>query len=109
MNWEALGAIGEIVGAVAVIVTLRYLAVQIRGGMRIRAAGFELATSRRFPARLAWEGLHLSIRIKGEGEFSACPIRGSTARHVRVQPIGIEPSSLRTLQCGRRARSESTG
>ena len=30
MNWEALGAIGEIVGAVAVIATLAYLAVQIR-------------------------------------------------------------------------------
>jgi hypothetical protein len=30
MNWEALGAIGEIVGAVAVVVTLGYLAVQIR-------------------------------------------------------------------------------
>ena len=30
MNWDALGAIGEIVGAVAVVVTLAYLAVQIR-------------------------------------------------------------------------------
>jgi hypothetical protein len=30
MNWEALGAIGEIVGAVAVVLTLGYLAVQIR-------------------------------------------------------------------------------
>lgn len=30
MNWEALGATGEIAGAVAVIVTLGYLAVQIR-------------------------------------------------------------------------------
>lgn len=30
MNWDALGAIGEIIGAVAVVVTLLYLAVQIR-------------------------------------------------------------------------------
>ena len=30
MNWEALGAIGEIVGAVAVVLTLGYLAVQIQ-------------------------------------------------------------------------------
>jgi len=30
MNWEALGAIGEIVGALAVVATLIYLAVQIR-------------------------------------------------------------------------------
>ena len=30
MNWDALGAIGEVVGAIAVVVTLIYLAVQIR-------------------------------------------------------------------------------
>ncbi len=30
MNWEAAGAIGEIVGALAVFLTLAYLAIQIR-------------------------------------------------------------------------------
>jgi hypothetical protein len=30
MNWDALGAIGEVVGAVAVVLTLGYLAIQIR-------------------------------------------------------------------------------
>ena len=30
MNWEAIGAIGEILGAIAVLVTLVYLALQIR-------------------------------------------------------------------------------
>ena len=30
MNWEALGAIGELVGAVAIIVTLVYLAFQVK-------------------------------------------------------------------------------
>ncbi len=30
MNWDAIGAIGEILGAVAVLVTLVYLATQIR-------------------------------------------------------------------------------
>ena len=30
MNWDAVGAIGEIVGAVAVLITLIYLSVQIR-------------------------------------------------------------------------------
>lgn len=30
MNWEAVGAISELVGAVAVVVTLLYLAMQIR-------------------------------------------------------------------------------
>ncbi len=30
MNWEAIGAIGEIIGAIAVVATLGYLALQIR-------------------------------------------------------------------------------
>ena len=30
MNWEAIGAIGEIVGALAVVITLAYLVIQIR-------------------------------------------------------------------------------
>ena len=30
MNWEAIGAIGEVLGALAVVITLIYLAVQVR-------------------------------------------------------------------------------
>ena len=30
MNWEAIGSIGEVLGAVAVLVTLLYLAAQIK-------------------------------------------------------------------------------
>ena len=37
MNWEAIGVIAEVVGAVAVVATLTYLAVQIRTA-RIDAA-----------------------------------------------------------------------
>ena len=31
MNWQAIGAIGEILGAIAVLLTLIYLALQFRG------------------------------------------------------------------------------
>lgn len=34
MNWDAVGAIGEIAGAIGVIVTLIYLAVQLRQNTR---------------------------------------------------------------------------
>lgn len=34
MNWEAIGAVGEIVGAAAVVATLAYLASQIRVQIR---------------------------------------------------------------------------
>lgn len=35
MNWEAIGAIGEIVGAIAVLLTLFYLSIQIRQGVKL--------------------------------------------------------------------------
>ena len=35
MNWEAIGAAGELVGAIAVVVTLIYLARQIRENSRV--------------------------------------------------------------------------
>jgi hypothetical protein len=38
MNWEAIGAIGEILGAVGVIATLAYLAVQIRQNTKMARA-----------------------------------------------------------------------
>ena len=38
MNWEAIGATGEIVGALAVVVTLFYLAQQIRHNTRMARA-----------------------------------------------------------------------
>lgn len=34
MNWEAIGAVGEVVGALGVVVTLAYLAQQIRENSR---------------------------------------------------------------------------
>jgi hypothetical protein len=30
INWDAIGAVGEIVGAIAVLATLIYLVIQIR-------------------------------------------------------------------------------
>ncbi len=38
MNWEAIGAVGEIVGAIAVVITLVYLAAQIRSNTRTTKA-----------------------------------------------------------------------
>jgi hypothetical protein len=41
MNWDAVGAIGEIVGAAAVVATLGYLALQIRQNTReLRSSSF---------------------------------------------------------------------
>ena len=34
MNWDAIGAIGEIIGSIAVVLTLAFLVIQIRHGSR---------------------------------------------------------------------------
>lgn len=38
MNWDALGAIAELVGALAVLITLIYLALQVRQNNRLMQA-----------------------------------------------------------------------
>jgi hypothetical protein len=38
VNWEAIGAVGEVLGAAGVIISLLYLAVQIRGDARAKRA-----------------------------------------------------------------------
>lgn len=47
MNWDAIGAIGEILGAVAVVVSIGYLSFQVRSNTRaMRAsAGFDATHS----------------------------------------------------------------
>ena len=69
MNWEAIGAIGEVIGAVAVLVTLVYLASQIRQNTKSLKATATQAimseTSRTYSAlasdedmsRIYWSGL----------------------------------------------------
>jgi len=38
MNWDAIGAIGEIVGAIAVVVSIIYLSIQIRSNTKTERA-----------------------------------------------------------------------
>ena len=38
MNWEAIGAVGEVAGAIGVIVTLAFLATQIRQNTTVAKA-----------------------------------------------------------------------
>ena len=45
MNWEAIGAIGEVVGALGVVLTLGYLAIQIRQNSAVIRASTRQAIS----------------------------------------------------------------
>lgn len=86
MNWEAIGAIGDILGAIAVIATLGYLAVQIKIAHTVgsdtnrqqRGAGvreISLALATHDELRRAW--------IKAEGSSS---INEQIATQLRLNP-----------------------
>ena len=48
MNWEAIGAIGEIAGAIGVIATLLYLSVQVRSSTLASRVESKLAATRMY-------------------------------------------------------------
>ena len=48
MNWDAIGAVAEAVGAAGVIASLLYLAMQVRASTRASAVEAKLATSRMY-------------------------------------------------------------
>jgi len=61
MNWDAIGATGEWAGAIAVVATLGYLAVQIRQNASSMRSSAELEASRQFTA--------LVTRVSGDREL----------------------------------------
>ena len=68
MNWEAIGAVGEILGALGVIISLGYLAGQIRGNTR---------ALRRTASHDAVSGLnHWFAEVTRSTEFAATFSRG---------------------------------
>ena len=54
MNWDAIGAIGEIIGALAVVISLLYLATQIRQNSRIVKGTAVHGITQTIQAELKW-------------------------------------------------------
>jgi hypothetical protein len=69
MNWDAIGAIGELVGAAGVIVSLVYLAVQVKGNTAVVSA-----QSRHSLSEFA---LQMSMFRAGHAEQSARMVSGA--------------------------------
>ena len=76
MQWEAIGAIGELAGAVAVVVTLIYLSAQIRQNNR----NLQEATSSTINQGL----MSINGRLSTDPEFSDIVLRG------RADPDSLE-------------------
>jgi hypothetical protein len=73
MNWEAIGAIGEIVGAVAVVGTLVYLASQVRS------------------AKTATIDSNRLTRASGVREMCLEYTRNNELRQSTVEAYGLQP------------------
>ena len=81
MNWDAISAVAELLGAVGVIVSLGYLAHQVRQNTRsIRAAAYQ-----------AWFASYdsLSNLLLGDAEFDALAHRAAS------DPRGLTPDERR--------------
>ena len=80
MNWEAVGAVGEIVGALAVVATLGYVAVQIRQNTHsMTTAVYESAMA----------GFNEHIRfVASDAELSSILRRGS------ITPASLDDAEL---------------
>ena len=71
MNWDAIGAIGEVVGAAAVVVSIVYLAVQIRQNTSSTKSAVESEIALAL-ANAAFEGADgpiPEIMFRGLGDF----------------------------------------
>ena len=71
MNWEAIGAVGEILGAIAVVLTLGYLAVQVRHAKNATADQNRLERSR------------------GVREMALTMIQNPQAAHDQIKNFGL--------------------
>ena len=67
MNWEALGAIAELIGAIAIIISIIYLALQVRQTrVQLQAQADDYISSRAFEAyNPVYEGNNAHIFRKG--------------------------------------------
>ena len=75
VNWEAVGAIGETVGALAVVITLVYLATQIRSQNReSRLAAVHELTEAFRAATMSFQDPNLaSVFVRAKTDFTELP------------------------------------
>jgi len=74
MNWEAMGAIGEVVGAIGVMTSLLYLALQIRGDAKAKRASAvhdQTDAYRDFLKTMATDGELAAIYMRGINDFNS--------------------------------------
>jgi hypothetical protein len=74
MNWEAIGSIGEIVGGAAVILSLIYLAIQIRDNTRSQQAATYhsmVAAKNQVNLKISTSGFAPAVLLKGSRDYQS--------------------------------------
>lgn len=93
MNWEAIGAIGEVLGALSVLVTLFYLAQQIRQSNKIAKASSEVSIRNSFSAinTLLGENREL-VEIAVKMEDTDCHL--SKVEYLRIRSLLLQLTNV---------------
>jgi hypothetical protein len=91
MNWDAAGAIGEIVGAMGVLVTLGFLLHQLRQNTRaLRAEGFRnTAVMIHHPTSLLIQDAELAdIHARGNEDYASLdPVEQDRYHYLMIQRV----------------------
>jgi hypothetical protein len=100
MNWDAIGALGEVVGAIAVFITLVYLTLQIRQNTRsVKAAAVQAAmisASSTYSA-LAYDAEMSRIYWEGLSDFKSLP-REERRRFATYMASTLKPTENLLVQ-----------
>ena len=111
MNWDAIGAIGEIVGAASVVLSLLYLAIQMRQSNRLveRAAVKELISDRaeynKFVAAdaalnsLYWKGMKTPDQLSESEWLRYLNLYAPMARQLEAVYLDISNGFLSESRC----------
>jgi hypothetical protein len=89
MNWDAIGAVGEILGAGGVIVSLFYLAIQIRGQNRESrlAAMHEISNAFREAYTRFNDGEIAEIFARGNSDYDSLTVTEKVRLFSTVNPL----------------------
>ena len=100
MNWDAIGSIGETVGAIATVATLLYLSLQIRANTLFnKRQSLDGIIDRmiRWESRMTATPSHLKCWIKGTQGFSGLSVED------KIQFTALIVEVLATLEAAREA------
>jgi len=101
MNWDAIGAIGEIVGAVAVVASIAYLAVQIRQNANLAAGAAQREVMSEFQLNIDRLGESPEVFQRGLRDFDAMPRADQLRFHALIcRFINQLEQPLRMLERG---------